>query len=283
VPFESLRAAENVRLGREKIAATFETDADDAAIRAVMREVFTRPAGPGRYLDEKLPCLSCRTFFVLRGLLRAHELRIPTVVMCADPQQFLTMESDVREIVRGYYRTFGQQNLAAWFGGALERLLFAEDDELPVIVFPFVAMGRDYDPDAIVAALQAKGLYRSSPVETHCTLFPLLNWYSFKHWGCMFYKLNASSHVRAVSRQGPDARATYSLKFPRDFDVRAVEARLRAVLTDLVERRGDLFEHERTVVAVLTEFGASEEAARYAARNFLDLHEIASANGIPLP
>jgi hypothetical protein len=169
------------------------------------------------------------------------------------------------------------------FGGELEQLLFAEDDRVPTIIFPFVAMRRTYDPEKIVAELKAKGLYRSSPLETHCTLFPLLNYYSFKNWDCMFYKLNASSHVRSVKRNWNYERATYSMKFPKAFDVVNVEERLRKVLLELAAGEGDREEQEQAVIAVLKEFGATEEAATFAAQNFVNMRQIAADNGIELP
>lgn len=285
VPFESVRAAENVARGRAKLDATFVVDKDDARIQRMMREVFARPRpeGPGKYLDEKLPCVSCRTFFVLRAIIHAFERGISTIVMCADPQQFLTMESDVREIVRGYYRTFGSELIDELFGAALEALLFAEDERLPTIVFPFVAMRHTYDPDRIIATLEAKGLYESSPLETHCTLFPLLNYYSFKNWGCMFYKLNASSHVRSLTRNAKNDRATYSMKFPKSFDVLKVEERLRTILFAIAQGDGDPRAQEDAVIDVLKEFGASDDAARFTAANFVNMRAIAAQNGIPLP
>ena len=42
VPFESVHAAQNIALAREKIPATFVLDADDDNIKQMMREVFNR-------------------------------------------------------------------------------------------------------------------------------------------------------------------------------------------------------------------------------------------------
>ncbi|MEU1785776.1 OzmP [Streptomyces sparsogenes] len=284
VPFESVHAAQNIALAREKIPATYLLDADDDNIKLMMREVFNRPAPtkPGRYLDEKLPCVSCRTFFVLRAILTAHERRIPYIALCADPQQILTMESNVREIVRGFYNTFGERLTGTLFGERLEDLLFEDDDDLPKIVFPFIAMRNEYDPDRIVEELQAKGLYDSSPLETHCTLFPLLNYYSFKNWDCMFYKLNAASHARAVRRNGDQARNTFSIKFPRTLDLAGVEERLGRVVMAIAAGEGSREEHERTLVDLFQHMDASEDAARFVARSFLDMRSVADDLGIRL-
>lgn len=284
VPFESVHAAQNIALAREKIPATFVLDADDDNIKLMMREVFNRPAPkkPGTYLDEKLPCVSCRTFFVLRAILMAYRQKIPYIALCADPQQILTMESNVREVVRGFYKTFGERLTDTLFGGELEELLFDEDVNLPKIVFPFIAMRHEYDPDRIVEELRAKGLYQSSPLETHCTLFPLLNYYSYSNWGCMFYKLNAASHVRAVRRNAEYDRNTFSIKFPRSLDLADVEERLGQVVLALAAGEGSREEHERTLVDLFQRMDATEDAARFVAQSFLDMRSVAADLGIRL-
>ncbi|MFD6226124.1 OzmP [Streptomyces sp. NPDC060232] len=284
VPFESVHAAQNIRLARERIPATFVLDSDDDSIKRMMREVFNRPTPkkPGKYLDEKLPCVSCRTFFVLRAVLYAFRHRIPYIALCADPQQILTMESDAREVVRGFYRTFGVHLTDELFKGELEQVLFAEDDEIPKIVFPFIAMRYEYDPDRIVAELKAKGLYDSSPLETHCTLFPLLNYYSFKNWGCMFYKLNASSHQRSVARNKDFDRSTFSIKFPRAANIVDIEERMKRVVLEIAERTGDPQEHERELVDIFRQLDATEEGARFVAQSFLGMRTVAADLGIRL-
>lgn len=284
VPFESVHAAQNIALAREKIPATFMLDADDDNIKLMMREVFSRPAPrkPGKYLDEKLPCVSCRTFFVLRAILTAYRQKIPYIALCADPQQILTMESNVREVVRGFYKSFGERLTDTLFGGQLEELLFDEDENLPKIVFPFIAMRHDYDPDRIVEELREKGLYESSPLETHCTLFPLLNYYSFKNWDCMFYKLNAASHVRSVKRNADYDRNTFSIKFPRALDLADVEKRLGQVVLAIAAGEGERDEHERTLTDLFQRMDASEDAARFVAQSFLDMRSVAADLGIRL-
>ncbi len=284
VPFESSHAADNIRLAKQRIPATYVADKDDENIREMMREVFNKPppAKPGRYLDEKLPCVSCRTFFVIRAILYAFRRHIPYIVICADPQQILTMESNVVEVVRGFYRTFGQRAVASWFGGELQQILFADEKQLPKIVFPFIAMRHDYDPDRIVSELKEKGLYTSSPLETHCTLFPLLNYYSFKHWNCMFYKLNASSRARA-DRNGTGAgRSTFSIKFPDALNILDVERRMKEVTLAIAAGEGDHRTQRESLAAVFRDLGADDEAARFVADGFLNMPAVAADLGIRL-
>jgi hypothetical protein len=282
-PFESTHTTENIRLARERIRATFVIDRDDS-INKVMRNVFARPkpVGPGNYLDEKLPCVSCRTFFLIRAVLCARQHGIGHILLCADPQQMLTMESNVRSIVKSFYCVFGRDLVTELFGEELEQILFADDVDLPRIVFPFVVEQDGYDPERIVSQLKEKDLYRSSSFETHCTLLPLLNYYSFRNWDCMFYKLNASSHVRALSRNGDYDRATYSLKFPRTMDVLYIEERLRTITLAIAAGAGDPDAHEEGLVDLFMRLAATEAAARYVARSFLDMRQVAAEMGISL-
>jgi len=283
VPFESENAARNIQLAQEKIPAKFVLDADDVNIKAMMREVFNRqPGKPGKYLDEKFPCVSCRSFFVIRAILYAIREKIPYIALCADPQQILTMESDVREVVRSFYQTFGPRLTNEFFRGEVEEVLFAEEGTLPKIVFPFIEMRYLYDPDRIVAELKAKGLYESSPLETHCTLFPLLNYYSFTNWDCMFYKLNAASHRRSVRRNSSYDRSTFSIKFPHAVDLPVLEERMKQVVLEIAEGRGERPEQESELVDIFRHLDATEEAALFVARSFLDMRNVATEMGINL-
>jgi hypothetical protein len=283
VPFESNHAARNIELAQQKIPATYLMDSDDDHIKMVMREAFKRPAAkPGKYLDEKLPCISCRTFFVIRAILHAFRERIPYIALCADPQQILTMESDSREVVRGFYRTFGARLAGTVFAGEAEKVLFAEEKDLPKIVFPFISMRYDYDPDRIVAELKAKGLYESSPLETHCTLFPLLNYYSFKNWDCMFYKLNASSQRRSTRRNKNYDRSTFSIRFPHAEDLPQIEERMGKVVLDIAQGDGDSQRHRGELVELFRRLGATDDAAAFVVQGFLDMRATAADLGITL-
>ncbi|MFI5781326.1 hypothetical protein [Nocardia sp. NPDC051570] len=284
VPFESNHISENIKLAKAKIAATFVMDHDDAGIRTVVRDIFNRPvaAGSGRYLDEKLPCASCRNFFLIRAIIRAYDDSIPFIAMCADPQQILTMESNVREIVKGFHKTFGGDRCEELFGDKIEELLFADETRLPRVVFPFIALRHEYDPEAIVLELKGKELYQSSPLETHCTLFPLLNYYSFKNWNTMFYKLNASSYLRSAARNSTVDRSTFSLKFPRSVDLLGLEDEFRDVVFKIVHRDGDRQELRSALVSIFIRLEAGEAAAEFVADTFMDMHKVAADMGIEL-
>ena len=284
VPFESSHTVENLRRVRDRIPARFIFDSDDEGVRKVIRQVFNRPVPekPGEYLEEKLPCVACRSVFIIRAILKAYELKIPYIVMCADPQQILTIESNVREVVKVFYNTVGRDLATEIFDGEAEKVLFAQESELPKIVYPYIAMRHRYDPDRMIAELKEKGLYDSSPFETHCTLFPLLNYYSFKRWDCMYYKLNVASSLRTARKNKDHTRSTFSIKFPRDIDILDVEARLKTIISEIVAGEGDPETHEEGLTALFEQLEASPDAARFLARNFLGMREMAADLGIEL-
>ena len=99
IPFESEHAVENIQKVRSKIGAEYFVDSDDENIKKLMRYVFNeiKPKKPGRYLDEKLPCMLCRSFFVLRAINYAYKNKIPFIIFCADPQQIITTQSDIKK------------------------------------------------------------------------------------------------------------------------------------------------------------------------------------------
>ena len=68
VPFESKFVEENIERAKAAIDIDYVIDSDDDGIRKMMRHVFNgiTPDRPGAYLDEKKPCMMCRTFFVIR-------------------------------------------------------------------------------------------------------------------------------------------------------------------------------------------------------------------------
>jgi hypothetical protein len=285
LPYQSAQANANLDLAKAKVPATFVVDKDDGIMTA-MRAVFTRgsPSDPGTYLDEKLPCFVCRSYFLIAALRHALDRGIPYVLLCADPQQMLTMEWRTHAIVKAFAKAVGPKVAADTLGTGLDQLLFRDEAELPKIVFPFAGLTHEYDPDRVAAEVAAQGVYVSSPFETHCTLLPLLNYYSLRHWDCMLYKLNASSAVRAAGRTKGNARPTYSAKFAVTdaIDLVALEDELETVTMELAAGSADPISAEEQLRALFVRLGATEDAAATVARNYVDLPRIADELGVSL-
>lgn len=280
VPFESRFTEENIARVRAAIPIEFVLDEDDDGIRKMMAHVFNRPlpTRPGEYLDEKKPCALCRTFFVLRAILLAWRQGIPYIILCGDPQQIVTMESRVKRIVTDFVRDLGQGLGIELFGEELLELAIAADDELPKIVFPYIAYRHHYDPASMIKELKAKGLYASSPLETHCTLFPLLNYYSFVNYDCSFYKLNMSAQRRA----GDDAKATFGIDFQPAGDLLAIEAEYKAVILDIVRGASTEEAQRAALLRVFGQMRIDDAAAEYLTEKYLSLHSVAKDLGVRL-
>jgi hypothetical protein len=285
LPYQSAQATANMDLAKAKVSATFVVDKDDGIVKA-MRSVLTRPspAKPGTYLDEKLPCFVCRSFYLISALRYALEREIPYVLLCADPQQMLTMEWRIHAIVKAFAKAVGPKVAAETLGPALDRLMFCDEAELPKIVFPFAGLTHEYDPDDIAAEVAAQGVYTSSPFETHCTLLPLLHYYSLRNWDCMLYKLNAASAVRAAGRSEGNARSTYSARFAVSdpAGLVALEDELAAVTLEVAAGMADPTSAEEQLRALFARLGASTEAATVVARNYVELPRIADELGVSL-
>lgn len=283
IPFESEHAAHNIEHIRDKIHTEYFIDSDDDNVRKLMKHVFNnvKPRKTGRYLDEKLPCMICRSLYVIRAIHYAFRNRIPFIIFCADPQQIVTTESDVKTTVRTFYSTVGRALTEEIFGQALEEILFADEESLPRIVFPYIAMRHAYAPEKMIAELRAKGLYRSSPLETHCSLFPLLNYYSFKNYDCSFYKLNMASQARNAGELGGD-RSTFSIRFSAGPDMLATEEEYKRVVLDIAAGVGDEQQHQARLRQVFAKMQFSPDAARFLSDKFLAMHQIADDLGIDL-
>ena len=250
----------------------------------MMRHVFNnmKPRKPGKYLDEKLPCMLCRTFFVLRAIIYAHKNKIPFIILCADPQQIITMESNVKAVVKSFYSSIGRELTSELFGEDLENILFANEDDLPRIVFPYIAMRHSYKPEQMIKELKEKDLYTSSPLETHCTLFPLLNYYSFKNYNCSFYKLNMASQARKPEEDQDKERATFGIRFNGASNMLETEEKYKNIIFELATNKGIPAAQKQKLLDVFQEMDFKEDASNYLADKFLSIREIAKDLGIEI-
>ena len=87
-----------------------------------------------------------------------------------------------------------------------------------------------------IEELKQKGYYESSPIETHCNLFPLLNYYSFKHWDCMLYKHESASDVRKIAFSYDDKKVDIQKEQAKDLI--SIEQELKGIITELVSGKG---------------------------------------------
>ena len=280
IPFESANAADNLENVRQKIDTEFYVDTADEKIKLLMRHVFNElqlNRAP-RYLDEKLPCMICRSFFVIRAILFAYQRSIPFIIFCADPQQILTIDPDVRHNVVNFFETIGRNLTYELFGTEIDDILLSQPEYLPKIVFPLIPNHREYNPVKMVEELKEKGLYSTSPIETHCSLFPLLNYYSFSHYNCSFYKLNMSSQARKKHGE----TSTFSISFGDSGQILEIEERYKSVIFDIVEGASHVDVQRAQLREVFREMQFSDSEMDYLTHQFLSMNETARDLGIAL-
>lgn len=282
IPFQSEHAMRNIRKIQQRIPIDYFIDRADDKIRRLMQHIFnnTPVRKPAQYLDEKTPCMMCRDFFILRAIVHATKNRIPFIIFCADPQQIITIQSKIKEIVKAFYNRIGRELTTELFDDDLEDILFLEEDKLPKIVFPYIAMRNAYKPDEIIAYLKENDLYTSSPLETHCTLFPLLNYYSFKNYGCSFYRLNMASQIRGA---GAHEASTFGITFDTDGSrLIEAEAEYQSVILDIVNSGADEESQRRRLADVFSKLAFEKDASDYLVDKYLNMRALAQDMGIDL-
>mmetsp|Transcript_22024 Transcript_22024/g.10379 ORF Transcript_22024/g.10379 Transcript_22024/m.10379 type:complete len:333 (-) Transcript_22024:1903-2901(-) len=163
VPFESKAAIENIEKIKKKglIDADFVSDSNEIVYKKLMQHAFNNiePQKPGKYMDEKLPCLICTEFMVISACLYAYKRKIPFILSCADPIQMFTFTPniDVKELVKLFKNRIGEELYTILFSEQLDELLHEDNNNLPKIVFPYVSMIGTYDADKVIEELKERG------------------------------------------------------------------------------------------------------------------------------
>lgn len=268
--FEPKISKDNIKKTVNALNVDHIFESDDINYKRLMKTVFTDMAlkVEKQFLAEKTPCVLCSHFFILSACLHAYKNNIPYVLYCANPVQMVTLESRLDKIISGFISRVGDELTRDLFSGQLQALAAKRADELPVIVYPYVSMRSTYNAEKITEAVRQKGLYDSSPMETHCRLFGLLNYYSYKNWDCMFYKLDHAAHYRS------------SLK-PADSLVR-IEALMKDIIfqtiadTPVTEKQKEMFfDYYRTA-------GVAEGGIRHMFEAMTSVRSVADELEIPL-
>ncbi len=194
-PFESENAEKNI----DKVLNAMDIDhvyfTSYKKYKKLMNRVFTSKTRKDKYQAEKAPCIACSYYMMLSACIFALRMNIPYVMYCADPNQMLGSDSDITKIVDYLENIVGMELLLEIFGEPLSELL-NKNRAKPKIIFPYVAMFGKYDGDTIITELKAEGLYETSPIETGCSLYALVNYYSYLKYDCAHFALENASAVR---------------------------------------------------------------------------------------
>ncbi len=213
---------------------------------------------------EKTPCLVCTYYMVLLTVLFTHQMGVPYVVYCADPAQVLNLPGSVEDIVGDFTRFVGEGMVRKTFGTQLDDLL--KSDRLPKIVYPYAKVS--YDAERIMAELNQLGLYDAHPLETHCKLFGLLNYFGIKKFNRFMYTVELSVEVR---------RGVVD----RDEAIKRLEGFKKSFLK--IEAEGTVGDEEKEEFKNLLRLvGGSESGVNYLCGCIVDLPKIAKEMGIEL-
>lgn len=143
---------------------------------------------------ERLPCLSCALYMRLISFQVAKRMNIPYILYCADPVQMLSMDNDIEVIVKNMVDFTNRDVFQTIFGETVESMLGKSEDR-PEIIFPYIKWN-EYDANKIIEELKMLELYQSDSFMTHCTLWGILNYFSIKHYGCLFYEYDYADEIR---------------------------------------------------------------------------------------
>ena len=202
-PFESRNALHNIektlhKLNVEHIAFT----PNIAGYKALMKHIFTMSAEEiasrlELAFPEKLPCSACTAYMYTVAILFAVQMEIPYILYCASDVQMSSVSFD-RTWNIGFFEKFCNDRLTHMlFGSRLDKLKNMDDDDLPKIVYPYIS--ETYNARKITDEVKRLGLYETSPTETHCSLYGMLQYFSIKNYNRYFYVLEAAPAVRAGS------------------------------------------------------------------------------------
>ena len=197
-PFESKVAAENIKnvvkkLDVEHILLTPKISDYFEIISSVYKTENVHDTSCGTRAKYKVPCLVCTAYMQIKSYIYAMKYDIKYILYCADQFQMAHIQKDIDLVVKDIYELIGERCYDI-FGQDFERLLDS-NIEKPKIIYPYSIVDR-YDVDEIIAELKQEGLYNSTPIQTHCSLYALLSYYSYKNYNMYFYAPELSYDVR---------------------------------------------------------------------------------------
>ncbi len=200
-PFESKIAVENIEEARKKLH--FEHISYSPNIELfykVMKVAFLnkRVWEEKGKAAEKTPCTVCTLMMITCACICAHRMNIPYVIYGADPKQIDGgLRGGLKTVVKYLYDMVGQEIIDQFFGQEILNEMLDEDNHtVPKIIYPYI-MEDKYEPQKLMEELSRLGVYRGTPEKTHCSMYPLLCYYSYKKYGCNFYAHEIAQSVRS--------------------------------------------------------------------------------------
>lgn len=267
-PFESKQAINNIEKAYTKLNIDHISFTTVHKHKKLMKYIFTKKIDKDNmhYQDERIPCKVCSSLIIFTAYIFAKNMNIPYVIYCADPGQMLSCDIRIKKQIEFFYNAVGEKCANEMFNNELKNIMETSDEMLPKIVYPYLSP-LTYDQKKIIKILKDEGLYESSPVETHCSLYPLLNYYSYKNYDCAFYSADYADAVR---------KNKMSRKTLIDAD-----KKFKKIIMDIAKNDKISKEREEEISSFLSQLislwydSESELATKHMKNNILDMHKIA--------
>lgn len=270
-PFESKEALKNTNLSVGKLDVEhilFTPKLSDyyGIFNAVFKQENKEKTSCGSRAYYKTPCITCTAFMQIKSYVCAIEYGIKYVLYCADQFQMAHIQKNIELVAKDLYALLGDR-CYEMFGDKFDVLLNDLDEEKPKIIYPY-AIEDHYDPDEIVARLNKAGLYNGSPIQTHCSMYSLLNYYALKHYNMYFYAPELSFDVRNGKISREDA-----LRFTQEF---------KKIILEIAVKE-NISESERAYIKEIIKLVyPTEEQTEYIYNNVCSLSSVAKELDIKL-
>jgi tRNA(Ile)-lysidine synthase TilS/MesJ len=267
-PYESEHAMKNTARSIAKTNTEHVTFTPDSNIyKKVLKWAFEQR---GCMSGEIRPCGICSRFTRIQAFLFALRMNIPYVLYCADPFQIMSTHIDaidIRGIARTYIDIIGWDETDEVFDHRLEYILGCDLSEIPKIIYPFIARMDCQNEQEIINHIQKKGLYQSSRWETHCRLYPLLNYYTYTRYQTYYYDYELADDVRK-GKIGRDEAMDFTKKYGH-------------VITQLMPKQHISVEDEDFIRETLVmKFGGQCQALEHEYNSLMMYRDVASELGI---
>jgi len=197
IPFESKTAKENIERAKSILDIDHISMSAYWAFKKMWKHIFmTAPNPQTAKLNSERICEACGNFIILSACFFAYKFEIPYVIYCADPSQVFFIYPDFKLTLEAMIDRVGVEVLITIFGEDVRAVLSEDNLNLPKIITPYVAMAEQYNAEEIINYLKKEGLYISSPIETHCSLWALYHYFAYKYYNCDADALVYAKNVR---------------------------------------------------------------------------------------
>jgi hypothetical protein len=231
-PFENSLAQSNIQKALKKLNCEHVLfTPNEAAYKDLMRHMFLKAPQDLPEPDLRKPCHVCAGLMKLTAFMFCCRMGIPYFLYCADPFQMAEQDATVTKTAKMLLDVLGMDMLSSFIDAGIFEKVLEESPDLPKIIYPY-ATCYDYDEKKLVNKLRGLGIYEGSPRATHCSLYTLLNYYSFVYGDSWFY----AHEISFVVRSG---------ELPRDLAMRFLEEYKSILFGILTKREKSEAERER--------------------------------------